>query len=274
MDFQRFIRTLALSSLFLALLPFAGAQEFRGKIQGLVTDTSGAIIPGASVTLLNIKTSVQTVRLTNDAGLYRFDNVDPGSYSITIQQAGFAKFIQENIDVQAQADITVNPVLKVGTLTDTVTVTDSPASIEFNTANVTTTVDSKLVNEVPRLDRNPFKLTLLNPAAMDTRRNEMNPFQSLSVNSVDLGGGTSQKNDLIVDGSPISIGTKASHVPNPDAVQEVVVQQNSVDAENGHSAGGTISMTMKSGTNSRRMAGPNTGRTTPGTSHSYLLTCQ
>ncbi len=69
------------------------------------------------------------------------------------------------------------------------------------------------------------------------------------MNSVDLGGGTNLANDLLVDGSPIGLGHKGSYPPNTDAVQEVVVSQNSVDAESGHSAGGVISMTTKAGTN-------------------------
>ena len=77
----------------------------------------------------------------------------------------------------------------------------------------------------------------------------MMPYHSWAANSVDLGGGTNLKNDLQVDGSPIGLGHKNSYPPNTDAVQEVVVSQNSVDAESGHSAGGLISMTLKSGTN-------------------------
>ena len=210
---------------------------------------SQAVIPGATVTLLNIKTEVKTVQVTNETGLYRFDNVDPGSYTITVEMAGFSKYVQENITVQAQADITVNIPLKVGGSSETVTVTESPVAVSFNTTNIALTIDNKLTEDLPRLDRNPFKLSYLNPAVQDTRRQEVNPFLSWSANSVEMGGGTDKKNDLQVDGSPIGSGYKASYIPNTDAVQEVNVQQNSVDAEMGHSAGGSISMTLKSGTN-------------------------
>jgi hypothetical protein len=231
------------------VIPTAQGQEFRGKIQGLVTDPSGAVIPGATVTLLNIKTGIQAVKVSNETGLYRFDNVDPGSYTITIEMTGFSKYVQENFTVQAQADITVNVPLKIGGVTDTVTVTESPVAVSFNTTNIALTIDTKLTEEIPRLDRNPFKLAYLNPAVQDTRRQETNPFLSWSANSVELGGGTDKKNDLQVDGSPIGAGYKASYIPNTDSIQEVNVQQNSVDAEMGHSAGGSISMTLKSGTN-------------------------
>ena len=96
-----------------------------------------------------------------------------------------------------------------------------------------------MAEEIPRIDRNPFKLTLLAPSAINTR-GEMQPYHSWSANSVDLGGGTNLDNDLQVDGSPIGLGHKNSYPPNTDAVQEVVVSQNSVDAESGHSAGGMI----------------------------------
>ena len=231
------------------LAPVLRAQEFRGKVQGMVTDSSQSVIIGAVVTLSNVNTGVKAVRQTNETGLYRFDYVDPGSYTVTIETTGFSRYLQQNVQVQAQADITVNAALKPGTVQETITVEASPVDVQFNSANVTMTIDTKLAEDLPRLDRNPFKLSLLNPAAVETRRSEMNPYQSWSANSIELGGGTDKKNDLLVDGSPIGVGHKASYVPNTDSIQEVNVQQNSVDAESGHSAGGTVSMTLKSGTN-------------------------
>jgi hypothetical protein len=249
MSKQKYSFYLALVFLIAIMIPAARGQEFRGHIQGLVTDQSKAVVPGATVTLLNIKTEVKTVKVTNETGLYRFDNVDPGSYTITVDMTGFSKFVQENVTVQAAADITVNVPLKVGGSSETVTVTESPVAVSFNTTNIALTIDTKLTEDVPRLDRNPFKLSYLNPAVQDTRRQEVNPFLSWSANSVEMGGGTDKKNDLQVDGSPIGSGYKASYIPNTDSVQEVNVQQNAVDAEMGHSAGGSISMTLKSGNN-------------------------
>ena len=200
------------------------------------------------MTALNVNTGIKVTRQTNTAGLYLFDNVDPGTYSVTVEMAGFNKFIQENILVQSGGDVTVNAGLKVGNVQSNVTVTEAPVAVEFNSSNKDLVIDTKMAEEVPRLDRNPFKLTLLAPSAINTR-GEMQPYHSWSMNSVDLGGGTNLANDLQVDGSPIGLGHKGSYPPNTDAVQEVVVSQNSVDAESGHSAGGVISMTTKSGTN-------------------------
>ena len=245
----------SMKSCFLALgLSLAGllpAQDYRAKIRGIVTDSSQAVVAGAAVTLLNVNTGVRTVKPTNETGLYLFDYVQPGAYSLTVELAGFSKFVQENIEVQSRGDITVNAVLQPGNVQESITVTESPVSVQFNSTNVTLTIDTKLANELPRFDRNPFKLSLLNPAAVNTR-SEMMPYHSWAANSVELGGGTNLKNDLQVDGSPIGVGHKASYTPPPDAVQEVNVLQNSIDAEAGHSAGGVISMSMKSGTNDWR----------------------
>lgn len=223
-------------------------QSYRGRVQGAVSDQSQAAMPGATVTLLNIGTGVRTVRQTNENGLYLFDLVEPGTYSVTVDATGFGKFVQENVVVQTRGDVTVDAVLKPGAVQESVTVTDTPVSVSFNSSNKDFTLDSKLAQEIPRIDRNPFKLTLLAPSAVNTR-GEMLPYHSWAANSIDLGGGTNLKNDLQVDGSPIGLGHKNSYPPNTDAVQEVVVSQNSVDAESGHSAGGLISMTLKSGTN-------------------------
>lgn len=224
------------------------AQDYRARIQGRVTDSTQAAVAGATATLLNIKTGVQTVRQTNQLGLYLFDLLEPGSYTVTISMSGFNKFVQENVEAQSRGDITVNAMLTPGAVQESITVSATPVAVQFNSTNVGIAIDNKLVNELPRFDRNPFKLSLLNPAAVNTR-GELMPFHSWAANSLDLGGGTSLKNDLQVDGSPIGVGHKASYTPAPESVQEVSVMQNSVDAESGHSAGGVVSMVMKSGTN-------------------------
>jgi hypothetical protein len=233
--------------LLLAPIPIL-AQKYRAQARGLVTDQSGAALPGATVTLLNPSTGIKAIKQTDNSGLYVFDYVEPGTYSITVEASGFGRYVQENVAVQSAGDITVNVTLSPGTLQQSVTVSDSPPAVEFNSTNQQLTIDTKMANDTPRLDRNPFKLTLLEPAAINTR-GEMQPYHSWAANSVDLGGATNLKNDLLVDGAPIGIGHKNGYPPNQDSIQEAIVQQNSVDAESGHSAGGIISLTTKGGTN-------------------------
>jgi hypothetical protein len=233
------------------LLAFCGtmwAQTYRGTVRGLVTDQTTAVLPGATVTLTNTQTGVTTTKPSDSAGLYVFDFVDPGTYAITVEAAGFGKFTQENVVVQSGGDVTVNASLNPGSLQQSVTVDATPVAVDFNSSNQELTIDTKMANDTPRLDRNPFKVALLEPAAVNTR-GEMQPYNSWAPNSVDLGGGTNLKNQLLVDGSPIGMGHKAGYPPNQDDVQEEIVSQNSVDAESGHSAGGLISITTKGGTN-------------------------
>jgi Carboxypeptidase regulatory-like domain len=247
------------SAILLTLAATGMAQDYRGRIEGLVTDQSKAVIMGATVTLSNVNTGVKVVHQTSDTGLYLFDLVDPGTYTVTVETPGFNRFVQENIVVQTRGDVTVNATLKPGAVQESITVDETPAAVEFNSANKELTIDSKMAEEVPRIDRNPFKLTLIAPSAVNTR-GEMQPYHSWSANSVDLGGDTNLKNDLEVDGMPIGMGQKNSTPPNTDAVQEVIVSTNSVDAESGHSAGGGITITTKSGTNEFHGTGFYVGR--------------
>src|SRR4051812_48601386 len=96
--------------LFAAVLLLAGlasAQEFRGRIQGVITDATGAIAPGVTVTLRNTGTGIESTRNTNEQGRYVFDYVDPGTYVLTTELAGFKKLVQYNVIVQQRGDVTV-----------------------------------------------------------------------------------------------------------------------------------------------------------------------
>jgi hypothetical protein len=225
------------------------AQESRAHIQGLVTDTSGATLQGADVTLANIQTGVNRKVQTNENGLYRFEQVDPGFYTLTVEHTGFTKFSEVNFEVRALGDVTINANLAVGTVQQNVTVEGLAVEIAFNTSDDTLTLDQKTTEELPRFERNPFKLSELQPTVVETRPTEMNPYNTYSANSVEMGGLTNLKNDLEVDGSTVGIGYKVAWVPNPYAVQEATVEKNAVDASVGHSAGGTLSLATRSGTN-------------------------
>src|ERR1041384_6814129 len=98
----------------------APAQEYRGRVQGTVTDARQATAPGATVTLRNVNTGIESTRQTDAAGHYLFDFVQPGTYSVSVQASGFQKFVQENIAVLTGGAVTVNAALTVGSITETV----------------------------------------------------------------------------------------------------------------------------------------------------------
>ncbi|HTM49677.1 MAG TPA: carboxypeptidase-like regulatory domain-containing protein [Bryobacteraceae bacterium] len=225
------------------------AQDYRAKIQGIVTDSSDASVAGAKVTIRNINTGVAATKDTGPNGAYLFDNVEPGTYVASAEFQGFSRQQHDGVLVQTRADVTVNFNLKPGALVETVTVSGQAVNLQFNTTTRELTVDRKMLMDLPVKARNPFTLALLDPAVVSRYTSEKNPFFMWSSSQMDVGGNTSTKNDLLLDGAPIQIGPKGSYAPPMDAVQEFSVQQNSVDAEFGHLAGGTMSVSTKSETN-------------------------
>jgi hypothetical protein len=227
----------------------AFGQEYRGRIQGGVMDSSQAVIAGATVTLLNGKTGISTVQLTVENGRYLFDLVEPGTYRITVEVQGFNKFVLDNLAVPSRADLTVDAILKPGDISETVTVVAETATPQFNTSNLETNVNQRLVDSLPQLYRNPFLLAQLDPAVEFSTWGGEEPYSSWASNNQRIGGSLWFTNDLQVDGSPSGISVKTGYVPTPGMVQEVNIQQNVVDAEFGHSSGSAISIVLKAGTN-------------------------
>src|SRR5579872_5274175 len=140
-------------SLLLVFTTCVLAQDYRGRIEGVVSDQSLAVIANSTVTLLNVKTGVKAIRQTSDTGLYVFDLLDPGTYMITIETPGFNKFIHENIVVQTRGDVTVNATLTPGALQESITVAEAPVAVQFNSTNQDLTIDSTMAAETPRFDR-------------------------------------------------------------------------------------------------------------------------
>ena len=179
-----------------------------------------------------------------------FDYVDPGTYVLTAQLAGFRKWIQQNILVQQRGDVTVDPKLEMGTINESITVDTQPTSLELNTANRDLTIETRMVRELPINTRNPFQLAALDPTIVNRGSTiETQPYHHRTANEMDIGGGTKYRNDALLDGTPLIAGNKLGYTPPMDAVTEYTVQQNTVDAEFGHSGGGIIVLTMKSGAN-------------------------
>jgi len=233
------------------LAGLAVAQEYRGRVQGVVSDPSQAAVAGATVTLRNVNTGVEVTRQTDAAGHYLLDFVIPGTYSVTVVASGFQKSVQENVIVLTGGDVTVNASLVVGAVTETVSVNEVVSTVEFNTSTMTTTVQGAMLDNLPVLARNPFTLALLNPAVVNQYWDisHRNPFYMWSNGGIDIGGPTGGKNEQLLDGTPLNISARGSYNLPMDGVQEVAIQQNAMDSEMGFSAGGTLNLSQKSGTN-------------------------
>jgi len=235
--------------LTLILAVSLSAQETRGRVQGNVRDPSGAVVAGASVVLTNDETGVNTAKSTNETGHYLFDMVVPGHYTITVAATGFKAFVQKNILVEVGGDITADASITVGAASDRVTVEASPVAVEFNTSTMANTVDMRMADSLPEISRNPFMMVSLDPAVVVNSTTQQEPFHFWAASQFSIGGPTNTMNDILLDGSPNMGVAKSGYTPPVDAVQQTSVQQNGVDAEYGHSAGGTIGLITKSGTN-------------------------
>jgi hypothetical protein len=135
----RILCTLAVSFVMSSLV---SAQDYRGKVQGVVTDTGAAALANARVVLRNDGTGVEVARQANAEGRYIFDFVESGVYTIIVEAQGFKRFEQRNITVQNRADITVDAHLEVGGLSEVITVQDSPAAVQFNSSNTALTIET------------------------------------------------------------------------------------------------------------------------------------
>ena len=229
------------------------AQDVRARVQGLVTDSSGGVLPGASVVLTNEGTGVAVTRTTNADGRFLFDFVESGTYSVTAGISGFKTTVQKNVRVQQRGDVTVDVKLEVGGLEETVTVTEATTAVQFNTATRDLTIEGEMVRDLPTSTRNPLQLAMLDPTTIQRGSTvETMPYHHRTANEMDIGGGTKYRNDILLDGTPLTAGNKLGYTPPMDAVSEYTIQQNSVDAEFGHSGGGIAVVTMKSGTNDLR----------------------
>jgi len=242
----------AVAALILILLAVgnASAQDIRARLQGLVSDTSGGVLPGATVVLTNDGTRVAATRTTNTDGRYLFDFVESGTYSVSAELAGFKMTVQKNVRVQQRGDITVDLKLEVGGIEETVTVTEATTAVQFNTASRDLTIEQEMVKDLPSSTRNPLQLAMLDPTTIQRGSTiETQPYHHRTANEMDIGGGTKYRNDVLLDGTPLTAGNKLGYTPPMDSVSEYTIQQNSVDAEFGHSAGGIAIVTMKSGSN-------------------------
>ncbi len=250
---RKWIQGITLAGALMLLAHPAGAQDYRARVQGTIVDPSQGALPGATVTLINTATGVEATRVSDTNGRYVFDFVDPGTYKMRAELDGFRGAQQENIRVMQRGNVEVGMILELGTIAEMITVTAPPVSVQFHNSSTQLTVESQIIDQAPVAGRNPYNLSTLDPSVLvSATTNENRPYHHAFANDYDAGGGTRRANDVLLDGVPLGASYKTSYTPAMDAVEEVTVSKNSVDAENGNSLGGIISLNMKAGTNQLR----------------------
>ena len=233
--------------------PVVLAQGVQGSITGRVTDPSGAATPGVKVEMKNTGTNQTVTTVTDSIGQYTAPFLSPGTYSVTVEAPGFKKFVRENLAIQVGETITADVSLVVGSVTEALTVTAESPLLEVAKADRGTLVDQESVRELPLNGRNPFMLAKIvagvnfNGTVIYQR-----PFDNGAIAQWTINGGLYQSNEFLLDGSPNNAqagSNNIAYVPPVDAVQEFKIQTNSYDAQYGHTSGGIVNVSLKSGTN-------------------------
>ncbi len=254
-------------------LTAVGHAQYRTSIQGIVTDPSGAVVSGATVTLTNNETN-QTLQATStDAGSYAFNALLPSTYTITVEKSGFQKKVLDHVQVIAEQANAVNVELAVGEASQTVTVsgTQLPA-IDTETGMISGTITSQQVQQMPSFGRDVFQLAQLAPGAFgDGSQGAGGGTNNLPGNTGPGGSGsnsgifqTENKVQVIANGNPIeannitldgvsinSIAWAGAAVitPNEESVKEMKIVTNDYDAEDGRFGGAQMQVISKNGTN-------------------------
>jgi len=256
------------------LLSTANAQ-YRASIQGVVTDPSGAIVEGASVTLKNLETNQTQTSTTNSAGIYNFNALPPSQYSITVEKTGFKKKVLEHVGIIPEQANALNIQLELGEVSQSVTVSgNSTPLMDTETASINGTVTSDQIQHMPSFGRDVLKLVELAPGSFADGSQGGGGSDGYNLPGTQSGGGQSggadgifktengaqvvangqqtEDNGISIDGisTTSSVWGGATVItPSEDSIDSVKVVSNSYDAEDGRFSGSQIQIISKSGTN-------------------------
>ncbi|WP_263417481.1 TonB-dependent receptor [Terriglobus albidus] len=247
----RFQWLMGLLAVALMFAPGMLAQSYYGTLKGSVTDSQGAAIAGATVTLTDVNTKIARTAVSNGAGEYLFSAVDPGTFDLTVTSANFQTYVRKGVNVATQQTVTIDTPLAVGASSTTVEVTADAPLVDSSTASNGQVFDTQKLQDLPNLGRNPFLLTKLNTNVTATGDPRFNRFQDQSGSSaISVSGGPINGNNYEIDGVPVTdFSNRAVIIPSVDAVQEMKIQTNTYDAEMGRTGGGNFNTLLKSGTN-------------------------
>jgi hypothetical protein len=219
-----------------------------GAIQGTVKDSTGAIIPGATVTAKNVGTGVETTRTSSSDGLYNVGPLIPGNYVVTVTANGFATFKQENVTIDAMNTLGLNVTLKTGSINETVTVSDAPPQLDTTNSTLGGTIENSVYTALPLLisgsqQRDVTQFSNLLPGA------QVNPGGRSSI----IGGTGQRLGELYLDGLPITTLSQQGdnrpvfNIVPLEAIDQIKVVTSSFSAE--YQGAGLENYNLKSGTN-------------------------
>ena len=253
LGFAGLVGTVALSSGTLH------AQNAYGSAVGTITDNSGAIIGGATVTLTDVDTGDTRTDTTNSAGDYQFVNLVPGNYRVDVQNTGFKRFTRINVVVEVGGSTRVDAALEVGNITQSVEVSSQPPLLETQQDTIGQVVMGRVVTEIPLNGRDVFNLLELSPGIVPQGSSTSGATTNaaalgsggLGTGNYQISGGIPGTEAYFLDGAPLNTGyvNAIAYVPAQDSIQEFRAEANNVGPEFGGTMDGVVTMVTKSGTN-------------------------
>jgi hypothetical protein len=242
----------AFSALFLLISLPLFAQSYHGEVRGLVTDPSHAVISGAKITLIDEARQVTRVAVSDGAGIYLFSRVDPASYQVLVESAGFKRFERGGIVVGTQQSVTVDVSLEVGDTSQTVEVSGSTPLLDTTNGSTSTALESQKLLDLPTSTgngRNQYTVINVSQNVLPVIRGAGFIDQS-DTSTVSIAGSPESTNQYLIDGVPITdTVNRPTIIPATEATQELKVQVTTYDAEVGRTGGGVYNTLLKSGTN-------------------------
>lgn len=227
-------------------------QAVNATLTGTITDTSGASVPNAKVTLTETGTNVSRTAETNESGNYTFPTIPPGTYAVAVELAGFKKSTRAGVDVLVNSTVRVDLVLQPGNITESIEVAANAAILQTETAETGRKIESKLIAELPLGGSHNFQsLSILVPGAARPESQHsafFNPQVSLATR---FNGQSRLANNLQLEGIDDNQRTGLLQVliPPQEAIATVDISTSNADAELGRSTGGQVNVILKSGTN-------------------------
>ena len=234
---------------------FLPAQTNRGAITGTITDQSGSMVPGATVTITNVGTNEVRKLTSSGAGTYNAPDLDPVIYRLTVEMKGFKKSVVENVKVDTASTTAVNVTLETGAVDTQVTVAPEAAMLNVESGTTSNTVTARELQDVPLVNRSVLDLAMVQPNVSGDPGSE-NPILLSETTcpgcNISVNGGRPLNTLMMADGTN-NTGVSLARTMvsfSPETVQEFTVQTTAFSAEYSTTGGGVISATTKSGTNS------------------------
>lgn len=231
------------------------AQAVRGGMLGNVADTSGAAVPGVTVTITEVRTNLSQNTVTNESGNYTFPNVRDGLYRVEAELSGFKKAIRENVQVDVNTTIRVDFRLEIGDLSESITVSSEAPALQTDRADTGRIIQGKQIQDMPLgFGRNFQGMWATVPGATRPSRPHSEFFNPQDSLESKINGQSRLSNNVQIEGVDNNhrTGLLTVLIPSAEALETVAVTTSNFDAEFGRAGGAVTNVTLKSGTNELR----------------------